>query len=261
MSHTLETVSDHSDFWYYCLKGDVEVPDAGQLVEGVDAVSDCWFALLAPELLRQFPRAKIILTTRDPASSWLRSYRSYQATSGLYDYHRQMHRLLLARVSTLFGIGSILRKLDIIPASTGLDLENLPVLMDIWRRIDDVVYGSTRPNFLWKTAYDRHNAFVRSLVPEDQLIDFDVSRHGYQELIDFLGLDNRTTDAFPTLNCVPTKTCVSHLSEQHTFTHEKIIVSLLLVISFAIALTQRGGGGNIWLAPSKKKATVHVKTI
>jgi len=125
----------------------------------------------------------------------------------------------------------------------GLELEKLPMLMDVWRRIDAVVFGSNVPNPLWKAGYDRHNAFVRSLVPENQLLEFSFANgDGWQEIADFLDMPVVPLDQpFPRLNCVATGSCVSQLSARATRAHERFVfASCLLLASFlGLVLYQR----------------------
>ena len=189
--HTLETMTHHFDFWYYYLNGAISKPNVAALIEPlhVDALSDCWFAHLAPEILHVYPNTKVILTTRD-SKSWLRSYGHYIATSDLYHWHRQVRRLVASRISHLLGLGKIFRfgRTPTKGSSSGLDLDKLPMLMDIWQRIDTVIYGSSKiPNPLWRSGYDRHNAFIRSIVPKENLLEFSLAQgHGWSELLDFL---------------------------------------------------------------------------
>ena len=58
------------------------VPEQLREPRRVAAVTDCWFAYLLPELLREYPDAKVVLGTR-PTGPWLRSYENYIATSHL----------------------------------------------------------------------------------------------------------------------------------------------------------------------------------
>lgn len=231
--HTHETMSQNLDFWYYYLNGRIARPNVHALLDGVEAMSDCWFAYLAPEIVKAFPRAKIILGTRE-SEAWLRSYNSYIENSDLYHWSRQVRRLALSRISRMLGLGSIFRTLRLIPnTSNGFDLEKLPLLMDVWRRIDTVVYGSSRPGPLWTLAFERHNAYTRSLVPPDRLLEFDIGKgHGWRELLNFLDIDDKPQlldTPFPSLNCVPSKSCFSHLSTQATTTHERLTTALCLL--------------------------------
>lgn len=137
--HTHETMRHHLDFWYYYLDGKISQPDVRALIEplGVQAISDCWFAYLAPEIIRAYPSAKVILGTRD-AVSWLRSYSSYIDSSDLYHWGRQLRRLLLSRTSRFLHLGPMLRSAGLLASEGGFDLEKLPILMHVWRRIDKV---------------------------------------------------------------------------------------------------------------------------
>ncbi|KAJ8603973.1 hypothetical protein CTAYLR_003342 [Chrysophaeum taylorii] len=243
--HTYETITHHLDFWYYYLNGEIARPNVRALIEplDVDAISDCWYAHLAPEILREYPDAKVILTTRDP-TSWLRSYEAYIDNSDLYHWSRQIRRLVLSRFSRLLGLGTLFRTSGLIGPATGLDLDNLPVLMDVWHRIDRVIYGANTPNPLWRGAYERHNAYVRSLVPEDQLMEFSFG-DTWTDLVRFLEIDVDThflrDKPFPRLNCVASKSCVSHVSAQLTATHERLAtLVLVVVILLSLALVDIG---------------------
>mmetsp|Transcript_2645 Transcript_2645/g.8273 ORF Transcript_2645/g.8273 Transcript_2645/m.8273 type:complete len:359 (+) Transcript_2645:97-1173(+) len=240
--HTIETMEHHLDFWYYYLNGHVSRPDVRALVEprGVEAMSDCWFAYLVPEIVRAYPDAKVILGTRE-STSWLRSYNSYIENSDLYHWSSQLRRLVLARLSRFLHLGAALRALGLLPPESGLDLEKLPVLMDVWKRIDTVVYGATTPNPLWRSAFERHNAYIRSLVPPDRLLEFNIYEgHGWPELLDFLEVDPAVASRlaprpFPKLNCVASKSCTSHLSRQATAKHERL-VELFLAVALVAAV-------------------------
>lgn len=148
--HTHETMRHHLDFWYYYLDGKISQPDVRALIDplGVQAISDCWFAYLAPEIIRAYPSAKVILGTRD-VLSWLRSYNSYIDSSDLYHWGRQLRRLVLSRTSRLLQLGPTLRSAGLVASEGGLDLEKLPILMHVWRRIDKVCPTRivTRANF------------------------------------------------------------------------------------------------------------------
>uniref|UniRef100_A0A7S3JUL4 Sulfotransferase domain-containing protein n=1 Tax=Aureoumbra lagunensis TaxID=44058 RepID=A0A7S3JUL4_9STRA len=243
--HTYETVIHHLDFWYYYLNGYIEKPNIQAILDplGIHAISDCWFAHLTPEIIKAYPNTKVILTTRE-AQAWIRSYRSYLKVSDLYHWSRQFHRLMASRISHLFHLGSILKYFNFIPnTNDGLDLEKLPMLMNIWAGVDRVVYGSNNPNPLWHNAYERHNAYIRAIVPKDQLFEFNLGNgDGWDQLIHFLGVDQDTarrvlSKPFPRLNCVATNSCVSQLSTQATRLHELFVLLFsLLLLAFLFFL-------------------------
>lgn len=243
--HTYETIFNHLDFWYYYLNGEVKAPNVRAVIEPhqVDALSDCWFAHLTPEIIRAYPNAKVILTSRD-ADPWLRSYNSYIDNSDLYHWSRQVHRLVLSRISQLLRLGPLFKTLGLVRDGHGLDLDKLPLLMNVWQRIDKVVYGTTTPNPLWRGAYERHYAYVRSLVPKDQLLEFSFGRgDGWREILDFLGVEqpkDLANQPFPRLNCVASKSCMSHLSKQATTAHERYtVVAVLVLVALALACRAR----------------------
>lgn len=250
--HTYETMTHHLDFWYFYLSGQIAKPNVAALVEprDVEAMADCWFAYLTPEILRAYPEAKVILGTRDHAS-WLKSYDSYIENSDLYHWSRQLHRLVLSRVSRGLCLGKLFRAVGVLPdEESGLDLDKLPILMDVWKRVDSVVYGSNTPNPTWRAAFERHNSYIRSLVPEDRFLEFDIGRgHGWPELLDFLGIDGDLATQFknkpfPRVNCVASESCFSHLSARFTARHECLtglcIAAILLALWGVWALSAPG---------------------
>lgn len=244
--HSHQTVEHHLEFWHYFLEGSIKTPDVRKLLDGVDgapradAVADCWYALLAPDILRAYPDAKFILTTR-PVEGWLKSYDAYLRSSALYSMYHQWVRLLLCRLSRTLRLGSALRALGMVQHAGGYDLDKLPQLMSIWRRSDEAFYGSTHPSKApgrWADAYARHQAHMRAIIPPSQLLEFDVTKgQGWRELLDFLRLPSRET-ASAAAQPFPHKYRssqvasggVSQESRRRTALHEAAAIAVALIL-------------------------------
>jgi hypothetical protein len=123
----------------------------------VQAVTDFPAAAFAPELIAQFPDAKIILTTR--------------STDDRFDS-------VAATVVPLTQspVLSVLQWVD--PGVFGNWIPMLRAMM----------LGMFGPNFEanGRAAYEEHNAMVRSLVPEERLLEYQ-PRSGWEPLCNFLG--------------------------------------------------------------------------
>lgn len=201
--HTYETMTHYVDFWFYYLNGKLDRPDVRKLIEpyGVDVVSDSWFGVLLPEILHAYPRSKVILTTRD-AGKWITSCTRYIENSELHDYEHHKHTLARSRLCRILKCSGNIK---------------LPLLVNIWSSIDKVLFGTTTPNSLWLISKQKHESYVRSIVPRHRLLEFDVERgDGWNKLVRFLGhpyhqllrtcLRGRK---FPRVNCVQDGTCIS----------------------------------------------------
>lgn len=265
--HTIESLTSDLDFWYYYLDGHVKNPDVRKLMTQhharPDAVLDCWYALLAPEIIKAYPDTKFILTTRE-TEGWLKSYQKYVAGSSLYYWQRQARRLIIGKMSRMLSLGPILRAMGVIPASDGLDLEKLPHLMRVWELSDFVMYGNSDPKShpLWYQAQDRHTSYIRSIVPPEQLFEFDLSKnHGWAEIVEFLDLPRddpivaqRLSEPYPKVfasNKVKSAG-MSQRSKEGTALHEAVTVAVWIVIlTFIVAqvyLTSRtrtNGSANV----------------
>ncbi|KAH8429071.1 sulfotransferase family protein [Aspergillus melleus] len=142
------------------------------------AVADpcCFFV---PELLTAYPEAKIILTTRKDAESWLRSMQSFLLPIlswpswpllSYFDPHFSgPYYRFLSRTMSILSQGRV-------PYSP----EAGPVLVE---------------------SYRRHNESVRRLVPEGRLLEFRAEM-GWGPLCGFLGCEVPKEREFPCLNQV-----------------------------------------------------------
>jgi hypothetical protein len=138
--------------------------DVRQVYEGYRATVDFPGCVYWRELLEAWPKAKVILTTRDP------------------------HRWYASARDTIFAI----QQRPLPPEVTDPDAiefhrflfgELIPRVMDIGggRRLDQVGEDEA------VDAFNKHIAEVRSGVPADQLLVYEVSE-GWGPLCDFLGV-------------------------------------------------------------------------
>ncbi|KAG8459700.1 hypothetical protein KFE25_003152 [Diacronema lutheri] len=269
--HTHQSMTHHLDFWDFYLTGRIRRPDVRKLLDGgehgnstprADAVLDAWYAILAPELLRAYPDARVILTTRE-LDGWLASYQGYVAGSHLYHFWRQAPRLALAAVSRALRLGAALRALGVVAPAGGLDLEKLPRLMRVWRACDELVYGDADPAHAparWLDAHRRHVAHIRSIVPREQLLEFDAGKgHGWKELSDFLRLPKAEAHKlaarpFPHAFAASAVAAggVSTSSAAGTATHERAVCALIALALGALllrALGPRAGSARTFAEP------------
>ncbi|GAB7355663.1 hypothetical protein MBLNU459_g6374t1 [Dothideomycetes sp. NU459] len=124
-----------------------------------DATLDIPMNLLTPELLRAYPSAKVILTTRDSAS-WRRSIKN---------------TVIPISNSTKF------RLLSYFSASCAAYMSFVDAgaaAMDGWS----------------EDAFIAHGRKVRDVVPADQLLEFRMGQDGWKELCEFLGTETPEGD-------------------------------------------------------------------
>lgn len=130
--------------------------DRGEIVahwrwwlRGYDALTDLPAAAILPHLLRDFPNARFIYTTRN-MHDWLRSCRHH--------FTAEMHASRVAQGA-------------------------------VWNsELCSAFYGSHLfDEDLYRAAYLRHDAFVRRAVPQARLLELDVTQHGdWAALCEFL---------------------------------------------------------------------------
>ena len=169
--HMVEVLArmDDARAWEAASRG--EPVDWEKLFEGYRATVDWPGCSFYPELLRQYPEAKVILTVRDP-EKW-------------YDSARQ----------TIFFVRHAF------PGWTGLIF---PRMRHFRRMLDRVIWdGMFRGRFEDRAAaievFNRHNEQVRREVPADRLLVYEVSQ-GWEPLCAFLGVPVPEGKPFPHLN-------------------------------------------------------------
>ncbi|KAF2727452.1 hypothetical protein EJ04DRAFT_517238 [Polyplosphaeria fusca] len=144
-----------------------------EIFDGYAATTDTPGAQFVPELLEKFPDAKVICTVRDP-EAWVKSM---DAT---------------ANKSLLWFLWIIL-----LPLPT---VRHFPKYVDVLQRgrWSELYMPSGDPSTHSTAVYDRHIAWLKKVVPEDQLVFFDV-RDGWGPLCQALNV--KVPDVpFPRIN-------------------------------------------------------------
>lgn len=126
-------------------------------LDGYAAITDAPGSGLVPELMALYPSAKVICTVRDPLS-WEKSMQGVSNAATMWFLR-----------FALFPLPSLRYFVDYIN-----------VLREAWIRL----YGEREPPT--RQTYDRHVAWLKEVVPEDQLVFFDV-RDGWGPLCEALG--------------------------------------------------------------------------
>ena len=155
-------------------------PDFSFLTEEFDAAVDFPSAAFWPELLKANPKAKVVLTVRDP---------------------HKLHNSITNAWCHIIGAGTLLDQ-----AVTEITF-NRP--WGRWNRAMQIEWGKATgrlvgvPGFTWVqacndeayavAAFKAWDAKVKATVPADQLLIFETGKHGYTELAAFLGVKEPTT--------------------------------------------------------------------
>lgn len=176
-THWLGYMTRYFEFISHFYVGRVKVPNLHKVFEDIPekgALLDTVVPAMFDDLRRAYPKAKVILTTRE-GEAWFTSYENYVAQCWLYHWTRYPLLFFLSHVSRAFRLGPLLRSFHLLGRPSGLDLDRLPELSEVFRLSDMVMYGSWQPNF-WhvrnRKLYEQH---VISTVPPEQLLIFDAS--------------------------------------------------------------------------------------
>ncbi|EJU05218.1 hypothetical protein DACRYDRAFT_113397 [Dacryopinax primogenitus] len=134
--------------------------DYGALLRGYRSAIDLPDCFLLPEMMAAFPKAKVILTVRDSPEVWLKSWNN-----------------TLARMATVHFF------LLVLPLRS-VRLATLVVLT-----VGKFRYPNVPPKDLFNAeAYKKHNDWVRSIVPKEKLLEFNV-KEGWEPLCKFLEVE------------------------------------------------------------------------
>uniref|UniRef100_H2ZK49 Sulfotransferase n=1 Tax=Ciona savignyi TaxID=51511 RepID=H2ZK49_CIOSA len=113
----------------------------------VDAVVDMPHSYFFDQFLDRWPESKVILMVRDK-DSWFTSYKN-----------------MVERAQKNYCILLIFYHLS----------PSIKRMANWYMKLSEITVGSGKPQpFLWKTWFTRHNAYVRTVVPPKQLLEFDV---------------------------------------------------------------------------------------
>lgn len=132
-----------------------------------DAVVDLPSAFFFEELMRAYPRSKVILTIR-PIDAWWRSIEKHFSANHIPEEPRILHK-----IGRRLGV-SVMQEHE---------------LDSFRRKLRHEAYGSSEPReFFYKRRYKRHNDLVRTIVPVDRLLVLDIAAgEGWEKLCPFVG--------------------------------------------------------------------------
>lgn len=143
-----------------------------QVIGDYAAIVDAWGSLFFRELLNAYPDAKVVLTVRDSPEAWEKSWNQSI-------YVREMRRWR----SWSFHLMLYLRRLF----NWETNRQKMRAAAQLHQGIlDKPPFFYQRPNPTTKDFYVDHVEGVRTLIPPDRLLEFNV-KQGWQPLCDFLG--------------------------------------------------------------------------
>lgn len=142
-----------------------EMPDFSSMYARVDAVTDAPAFLVFEEIFHAFPNSKVVLMVREDEEVWLKSWLK---TVQVWESTTSQLWVILGMIFTPTG-----RKLKRLLRSEGKFF---------------VTPNEINVNESMKSAYRRHNERVRSVIPRDQLLVYNV-KEGWKPLCKFLGVD------------------------------------------------------------------------
>ena len=150
-------------------------PDFRFLVEHYNASIDYPSAAYFAELLKAYPKAKVILTVRDAAAVYRSSRDSWCRLIGVGTPIDWL-------VGTIYSLRPYGRRFFRMHAAMGQATGRALGRDDFsWPKVcSDAAYGTA--------FFDEWNAMVRRTVPSDRLLIFETGKHGYKELSHFLGV-------------------------------------------------------------------------
>jgi hypothetical protein len=167
------TVHDVEEQWMFHIDEyipaveDNKIPDFSAMYANVDAVTDTPACFFGEEIFKAFPDAKVILMTRDDEEVWLKSL-----------------------LKTEEVLNAVMSKAWIVLASlitpTGRKHKRLMAAID-----NKLKQGHKDPSQLssaLKEGYRNHNARIKAVIPQDQLLVFNV-KQGWKPLCEFLGVE------------------------------------------------------------------------
>lgn len=152
------------------VRGTEQEPDF-RLYDDVDAVTDLPAAFFFKEILLAYPKAKAVLTLRDP-ESW------YSSISRHFNQYSPA-------LSAFFPSGV----LDCFRLLRKRRLETPYELFKVSQR--NYIYGATNATrFLYQKRFNDFNEYVQLCIPGDRLLVMDVTKgDGWEKLCPFLGYE------------------------------------------------------------------------
>ncbi|GJJ07981.1 hypothetical protein Clacol_002188 [Clathrus columnatus] len=156
------------DGWIGLAEEDASPEKCDEVLKGYRAVVDGPAAIIASSLLKAYPQAKFILTTRDP-QSWETSMKN--TVFGMYE-----KRKLTKDPS--FGIQQVVEMVAVI-LRNGLTITDLFPLLDGYH--GGRIHDHAQEEFL------KHEEHIKRIIPENQLLIYRVEE-GWDPLVNFLGV-------------------------------------------------------------------------
>ena len=189
-------------------------PDVKRIYRNADAVVDIPGNLFWEEILETFPDCKVILSERNE-DCWVQSWVK----------QREMTHALRATTTGIIALSL---------SQTAREMNH-----DVVDCCLTALLGSINPKstFVFKKRYRMHNHRVKSIVPPEKLLVYNV-KQGWKPLCDFLGCEVPTS-AFPHENVKGE--IVLKLSEMKTFERQvkwevlKSFLGILFIIAVIVA--------------------------
>ena len=161
-----EQIFDFIDHWFDVFQNDAEL-DVKRVYQNADAVVDIPGNFFWDEILEAFPDCKVILSERDE-DSWVKSLAN------------QLEALDAVKSRTMSMLSPTLRKMELV----------------LYSNVDALLGSRNKTStYFFRKRYRIHNHRVKSLVPPDKLLVYNVQQ-GWKPLCDFLGCEVPTT-VFP----------------------------------------------------------------
>ena len=176
------SVHDAGEQWFFHMDEYVgalesnEMPDFASMYANVDAVTDIPANKFFEEIFHAFPSSKVVLMIRDDEEAWLKSLLK---TMEIWDSLTSKPWVIIGFIFTPTG-------------------RKLRRLIEGCRKLIFRIPNESDPNESYKSAYRGHNERVRSVIPQEKLLVFNV-KEGWKPLCEFLGIDVPDVP-FPHLN-------------------------------------------------------------
>lgn len=155
-------------------------PDFEQIAsQGWRATTDLPMALYYEQVLEKYPDCKFVLTTRENSEVWFRSWDMLSKTMT----RPTSHFLWMSHVKNLDKYFRWLFTL------VNKDTKYFTATYPLPDQIKDNAISS----------YEQHNRRVREVIPEGQLLEYNV-KQGWEPLCEFLEVENCPTTPFPKTN-------------------------------------------------------------
>ena len=229
-----EQIFDFLDHWVDVFQNGAQ-PDVKRVYHNADAALDIPANFFWEEILEAFPDCKVILSERE-VDSWVKSFENQLE---MFEKNNQLisrTHLLLSKTSRKF--------------------------YDVASPCYHALFGSflkPKPTCVFKKRYRMHNDRVKSIVPAEKLLVYNV-KQGWKPLCDFLGCEVPTS-AFPHENVkgeIATSMKETAIGWQKIGKFKELLLSCFLLSSFLqphvllFAFLDEIGKAEIWPITTEK---------